>query len=98
MLRELARRARGWRWTVQLRTVLRRLAWAVRFAGQRVRIDPTSYVSRKCTIRASDGGSVSIGANCEIHDYAMLLPYGGTITIGENSSVNPFTVVYGHGR
>ena len=43
------------------------------------------------------GGTITIGRNCEIHPFAMLLTYGGDIRIGDDCSVNPFTIVYGHG-
>lgn len=83
--------------TVRALSAGHQLVWKIRFVGHRVRIHPTAYVSRKCVIRARDGGSVTIGAHCEIHDFAMLLTYGGDITIGDNCSVNPFTIVYGQG-
>ncbi len=77
--------------------LFRRLRFAVRFAGRNVRVHPSSYVSRKCVIRVNGGGSITIGRDCEIHDFAMLMTYGGDIRIGDHSSVNPFTIVYGHG-
>ncbi|MGH8221521.1 MAG: acyltransferase [Woeseiaceae bacterium] len=43
------------------------------------------------------GGSISIGAHCEIHEFAMILSYGGNIAIGDHCSLNPFSIVYGHG-
>jgi acetyltransferase-like isoleucine patch superfamily enzyme len=43
------------------------------------------------------GGSITIGRNCTIHDYAMILTYGGDIAIGDGCSLNPFAIVYGHG-
>lgn len=42
-------------------------------------------------------GSITIGENCEVHPFAMLMTYGGDIRIGNNCSVNPFTIIYGHG-
>ena len=48
-------------------------------------------------MRTAGGGSITIGADCEIHDFAMILTYGGRIEIGDRSSVNPFSIVYGHG-
>jgi acetyltransferase-like isoleucine patch superfamily enzyme len=75
----------------------RRAWYAVRFAGRNVTIHPSSYVSRRCVIKVNGGGSITIGRECEIHDFAMLMTYGGDIRIGNHSSVNPFTIVYGHG-
>jgi acetyltransferase-like isoleucine patch superfamily enzyme len=43
------------------------------------------------------GGSITVGKNCEIHDFAMIMTYGGDIVIGDNCSLNPFAIVYGHG-
>jgi acetyltransferase-like isoleucine patch superfamily enzyme len=71
--------------------------YAVRFAGRDIQVDPTAFVSRRAIIRVIDGGSVRIGAKCEIHDYAMILTYGGDIVLGEESSLNPFSIIYGHG-
>lgn len=75
----------------------RRLRLAIRFLGRPVKVDPSSWVSGRSVVRVCGGGSISIGKNCEIHPYAMLLTYGGHIHIGDNCSVNPFTIVYGHG-
>jgi acetyltransferase-like isoleucine patch superfamily enzyme len=80
-----------------VKETLRRLQFLVRFAGRNIRVHPSSFVSRKSTLRVSGGGSITIGRECEIHDFAMLLTYGGDIRIGDHSSVNPFTIVYGHG-
>lgn len=76
---------------------VRRLRFAVRFIGQPIKIDPSSWVSARSVIRVIGGGSITIGRNCEVHDFAMILTYGGDITIGDNCSINPFTIVYGHG-
>jgi acetyltransferase-like isoleucine patch superfamily enzyme len=43
------------------------------------------------------GGSISIGANCRIHEFALVYSYGGSIRIGDRVTVNPFCVLYGHG-
>lgn len=69
----------------------------VRFCGRAVKIDPSSRVSWRSVIRTTGGGSISIGRNCEIHPFAMILTYGGDIAIGNDCSVNPFVIVYGHG-
>jgi acetyltransferase-like isoleucine patch superfamily enzyme len=78
------------------------LAWRaclfrVRFFGRAVTVDPSSRISWRSVIRTVGGGSISIGRNCEIHAFAMILTYGGEITIGDNCSVNPFSILYGHG-
>jgi acetyltransferase-like isoleucine patch superfamily enzyme len=48
-------------------------------------------------IRVTDGGSITIGRHCSVHDFAMILTYGGDIQIGDDCSVNPFAILYGHG-
>ena len=48
-------------------------------------------------LRTNGGGSITIGAHCEIHDFAMILTYGGHITIGDHCSLNPYSIIYGHG-
>jgi acetyltransferase-like isoleucine patch superfamily enzyme len=80
-----------------VRLLVRRAYFAIRFAGRPIYVHPSSYVSRRSVIRTAGGGTIRIGANCEIHDFAMILTYGGDISIGDRSSVNPFTIVYGHG-
>jgi acetyltransferase-like isoleucine patch superfamily enzyme len=80
-----------------VRLQFRRAYLALRFAGRPIHVHPSSYVSRRSVIRTTGGGSIRIGAGCEIHDFAMILTYGGRIEIGDRSSVNPFTIVYGHG-
>jgi acetyltransferase-like isoleucine patch superfamily enzyme len=80
-----------------LRQLWRRLRYAVAFAGQSVTIDSSTQISRRSVIRVKDGGSIRIGRNCAIHDFAMIMTYGGDITIGDDCSLNPFAIVYGHG-
>jgi acetyltransferase-like isoleucine patch superfamily enzyme len=81
-------------------SVLRRFRaclYRARFVGRDVKIDPSSRVSWRSVIRTCGGGSISIGGNCEIHSFAMILTYGGDIAIGHNCSANPFVIIYGHG-
>jgi len=80
-----------------LRRAWRAVSYAIRFRSRGIFVDTTSYVSRLAVIRNHGGGTVTIGRNCEIHDYAMIMTYGGDITIGDNCSLNPFAIVYGHG-
>ena len=51
----------------------------------------------RSVLRTTGGGSISIGANCEIHDFAMILTYGGVVAIGDDCSLNPYSIIYGHG-
>jgi acetyltransferase-like isoleucine patch superfamily enzyme len=80
-----------------LRVLWRGVWFRVRFAGRRIRIHPTSMVSRRSVLRTNGGGCITIGAHCEIHDFAMILTYGGNITMGDHCSLNPFSIVYGQG-
>ena len=60
-------------------------------------VDPTSWVSGRSDIRNCGGGRITVGKNCEIHPYSMILTYGGDIHIGDNCSLNPFAIIYGYG-
>jgi acetyltransferase-like isoleucine patch superfamily enzyme len=78
--------------------MLARCAWyRLRFAGRNVRVHPSARVAWRSVLRTNGGGSITIGARCEIHDFAMLLTYGGDISLGDDCSVNPFSIIYGHG-
>jgi hypothetical protein len=81
----------GW-----LRWYGRALSHRLRFGGTSVRVHPTAWVSRRSVLRTNGGGSITVGARCEIHDYAMILTYGGDVALGEDCSVNPFSIIYGH--
>lgn len=70
---------------------------AIRFAGTPIRVGRNSWIARKSILRVCGGGSISIGENCEIHPFSMIMTYGGHIKIGNNCSLNPFSIVYGHG-
>lgn len=55
-------------------------------------------ISSRAKLKTVNGGQISIGKHCSIHDYAHILTYGGKIEIGDNCSVNPFCMLYGHGN
>jgi acetyltransferase-like isoleucine patch superfamily enzyme len=84
-------------WRLRARSYVRGFGYAIRFVGRPVDVDPSSWISRRSDIRSCGGGRITIGRNCEIHPYAMILTYGGDIHIGDNCSMNPFAIVYGHG-
>jgi acetyltransferase-like isoleucine patch superfamily enzyme len=77
--------------------IFRRLSIGLRFLGRSVKAHPSSWISSRSVIRVNGGGSISIGKNCEIHPFSMLLTHGGHIHLGDNCSVNPFTIIYGCG-
>jgi acetyltransferase-like isoleucine patch superfamily enzyme len=76
---------------------LRRVSTSIRFVGKSISVHPSAWVSLRSVVRVNCGGSITIGKNCEIHPYSMLLTHGGDIQLGDNSSVNPFTIIYGSG-
>jgi acetyltransferase-like isoleucine patch superfamily enzyme len=69
----------------------------LRFFNRPIHIHHSSRVSMRSIISVANGGSITIGKNCDIHPYAMLLAQGGDIRIGDHCSVNPFTIIYGLG-
>lgn len=80
-----------------LRRWARACSHALRFAGRRVSVDPSSWVSAGARLSTRGGGSITIGRHCEIHPHVLLMTYGGDIRIGDRCSINPFSIVYGHG-
>jgi acetyltransferase-like isoleucine patch superfamily enzyme len=60
-----------------------------------VNVHPSSTLAKHSQIKTN--GTVNIGANCYIKDYAMVLPSKGSISIGSHSTLNPYSMVYGHG-
>ncbi|QQR96699.1 MAG: acyltransferase [Sphingobacteriales bacterium] len=62
-----------------------------------IKIGINTKISKKSKIETLFGGKITIGNNCQIEDFSMLLTYGGNIEIGDECSVNPFCVLYGHG-
>jgi acetyltransferase-like isoleucine patch superfamily enzyme len=85
------------RCATQVIGICRRVSLVLRFAVGSVKVHPTAWVSWRSVLRVNCGGSISIGRNCEIHPFSMLLTHGGQIRIGDNCSVNPFTIIYGCG-
>ncbi len=77
----------------------RALLYRLRFPGSQIRIHPSSRIPWRCAIRINRGdtGTIRIGENCWIEEYARLMTYGGSIVIGPRSSVNEFTVIRGGG-
>jgi acetyltransferase-like isoleucine patch superfamily enzyme len=84
-------------WLMRLLVLGRRISFAARFFGKPIHIHASSWVSWRSVVRVCGGGRITIGRNCQIHPFAMLLTYGGDICIGDDCSVNPFTIIYGIG-
>lgn len=80
-----------------VKSIVRKVYTAIRFCGSGIFIGSGGFISTKCVMSINQGGTIKLGSDCEIHDYAMLMSYGGDITVGNNCSINPFCVLYGHG-
>lgn len=65
--------------------------------GKNTRIALSARVSQSAVIRAQHGGSIEIGAGCEIEEFALIKSYGGSIEIGEGCFIGPSCILYGHG-
>ena len=75
----------------------RDLANRIRYLGRKISIGPRTKISRHSSLRLYGGGSIKLGSNCRVMDYALILSYGGAVEIGDDCSINPFCVLYGHG-
>jgi acetyltransferase-like isoleucine patch superfamily enzyme len=82
---------------IRLQYSYRKIRLGIKYFGRPIRIDASSWISSRCVIRVMGGGSITIGRNCTVHDFAMILTYGGNIEIGDHCSLNPFAIIYGHG-
>jgi acetyltransferase-like isoleucine patch superfamily enzyme len=85
------------RWLTRFIVLGRRISFALRFCGRPIQVHPSSWVSIRSLVSVRGGGTLTIGRDCQIHPFAILLTYGGDIRIGDNCSVNPFTIIYGMG-
>lgn len=61
--------------------------------GQRVLIDSTSVFK---TLNKTD--RIEIGDNTSIGHGVCLISFGGTIKIGKDCDINPYSIIYGHGK
>lgn len=60
--------------------------------GEQNKIHPLSLLD------TSLGGHISIGNSNEILNGCLLMTYGGKISIDSGCSINPYTIIYGHGK
>jgi len=51
-----------------------------------------------CSFKTNSGGRITIGDYNEFLYGVKILTYGGTVIIGNNCSINPYTIIYGHGK
>lgn len=80
-------RAAWWRLRARLHRRLLTLSYPGFACAPSATIDPTAV------IRATDGGRIEIGENCEIGANAMIVAEGGRITIGPGSYVGVGAVI-----
>lgn len=62
-----------------------------------IQICPSASISKNANLSIINGGSIKIGSNTLINDYAQIHTYGGNIVIGDNVSIQIFCILYGHG-
>lgn len=64
-------------------------------------LSPNIHIGRSCTfgravkLKATDGGSISIGEGCHLHDYVQITAFQGNVKIGSNSSIGVGVVIVG---
>lgn len=63
--------------------------------GFNTKLYPKVVIDTHSNIR---GGKIIIGNDNEILYGVSLLTYGGIIEIGDRCSINPYTIIYGHGK
>lgn len=55
-------------------------------------------ISKNSVFNLGNNGVIQIGEFTEILHGCLLMTYNGSITIGSNCSINPYTIIYGHGK
>ena len=80
-----------------LRKMCRACIYTIRWGGRGVRTGTTSWISVRATIQGHRGAAITIGRDCEIYPYSMILSHGGNIRIGDRVSLHPFSVINGIG-
>lgn len=63
-----------------------------------IKIGDNNFFQSSSKISLIFGGKISIGNNNEFLNGVLLMTYGGIITIGDHCSINPYTIIYGHGK
>lgn len=66
--------------------------------NSRIKIGKKSMIYKNTVVETNNGGSIKIGADCEIMPGVCIMTYGGIIKIGDRCSINPYTVIYGPGK
>lgn len=63
-----------------------------------VLVGTNNRISNQVVIDTKLGGQIIIGSDNEVLHGVLLMSYGGTIHIGDRCSINPYTIIYGHGK
>lgn len=66
-------------------------------SGQNITVDPSSLISPRAFISTHGGGSITLGAECGVGDFAYVVSMGGDIVIGAQSGIQLFCILFGHG-
>lgn len=67
-------------------------------AAKNVSIGLKNRIHSSVSFETAGGGKIVIGTGNEILNGCLLMTYGGSILMGNNCSINPYTVLYGHGK
>ncbi len=63
-----------------------------------VLIGENNNIHNSSTFDTSLGGQIIVGDDNEILHGCLLMTYGGKVSIGSGCSINPYTIIYGHGK
>ncbi len=79
------------------RIIRRKLIEFLFIFKKQISVHPSTQIGFHAKVQTIGGGSIKIGKNCSILDYAMILTYGGKIEIGNNVSIHHYSIIYGTG-
>ena len=79
-----------------------KLLWHLRYffyhlIGFPLNIGSNANIFPHVNFKFINGGSITIGNNCMIEDYAIIATHGGNIKIGDNFGMESFSILYGAG-
>lgn len=63
-----------------------------------ISLDTSINIHKSVVISTAFGGEILVKEQTELQVGVCLMTYGGIIEIGKRCSINPYTVIYGHGR
>jgi len=79
-----------------------RFSWTLRYLfnrliGNSLKVGKNPNIFPKAVFKFINGGSITIGNNCMIEDYAIISTHSGDIKIGDNFGMESFSILYGAG-